>query len=249
MEFTREEARFKNYIIERLFTSNSFWRDNQFFSCKSEHIKIPSQTCSDKSNDTSDIPLGNSGVKRINHCNNNLIDEPIENFICSDLDITDKPKESLSDNIIINNDFNCDAHIVENTGDSNGNRNDDSNENIDLSYCFRPTNINETFRIQATSNTSTNNNGNLDSKLKDVNNSILQLEDLIDEARKFLHNFQNNVNVALNPEPTAFNLDVANYLKNQGNSQNHPWKKGTTLIIGDSILSGLEHSLVQILVI
>ena len=146
----------------------------------------------------------------------------------------------MSDNIIVNNEFNCDAHIVENTDDSNGNRNDDSNENIDLSYCFRPTNINETFRIQVTSNTSTNNNENLDSKLKDVNNSILQLEDLIDEALKFLHNFQNNVNVALNPEPTAFNLDVANYLKNQGNSQNHPWKKGTTLIIGDSILSGLR---------
>ena len=37
-----------------------------------------------------------------------------------------------------------------------------------------------------------------------------------------------------------FNLDVANYLKNQDNSQNHPWKKGTILIIGDLILSGLR---------
>ena len=73
-----------------------------------------------------------------------------------------------------------------------------------------------------------------------MNNSILQLKDLIDQAQKYLHNFQNNVNVALNPEPTDFNLDVANYLKNQDNSQNHPWKKGTTLIIGDSILSGLR---------
>ena len=172
MEFMREEARFKNYIIERLFTSNSFLLNNQFFSCKSEKIKIPSQSCSDKSNDTSDIPLGKSGVKRINHCNNNLFDEPIENFISSYLDIADKPKVSLSDNIIISNDFNCDTHIVENTDDSNGNRNDDSKENINLSNCFRPTNIIETFRIQATSNTSTNNNRNLDSKLNDVNNSI-----------------------------------------------------------------------------
>ena len=130
MEFMREDAKFKNYIIERLFITNSFLRDNQFFSCKSEHIKIPSQSCSDKSNDTRDIPLGNSAVKRINHCNNNLIDEPIENFICSDLDIIYEPKESLSDNIIVNNEFNCDAHIVENTDDSNGNSNDDSNENV-----------------------------------------------------------------------------------------------------------------------
>ena len=83
-------------------------------------------------NNDADIPLGNSGVKRINHCNNNLIDEPIENFICSDLDVIEKPKGSLSDNIIVNNEFNCDAHIVENTDDSNGNRNDDSNENITL---------------------------------------------------------------------------------------------------------------------
>ena len=35
----------------------------------------------------------------------------------------------------------------------------------------------------------------------DVNSSILQLKDLIDQAQKFLHNFQSNVNVALNPEP------------------------------------------------
>ena len=80
---------------------------------------------SEQSNDA-DIPLGNTSVKRINHCNNNLIDEPI----CNDLDVIDKPKESLSDNIIVNNEFNCDAHIVENTDDSNGNRNDDSNENV-----------------------------------------------------------------------------------------------------------------------
>ena len=156
-------------------------------------------------NNDADIPLGNSGVKRINHCNNNLIDEPIENFICSDLDVIEKHEESLSDNIIVNNEFNCDVHIVENTDDSNGNSNDDSNENITLSNYFRPTNINQTFRIEATSNTSKNNNGNLDSKLNDVNYSILQLKDLIDQAHKYLYNFQNNVNVALNPGPTDFN--------------------------------------------
>ena len=66
------------------------------------------------------------------------------------------------------------------------------------------------------------------------------MEHLIDQAQKYLHNFQNNVNVALNPEPTDLNSDVANYLKNQGNTQNYPWKKGTTIIIGDSILSGLR---------
>ena len=88
-------------------------------------------------------------------------------------------------------------------------------------------------------NSSTNNNGNLDSKLNDVNNSILQLKDLIDQAQKYLHNFQNNINVTMNPEPTDLNLDVVNYLNNQDNSQNHPWKKGTTRIIGNSILSGL----------
>ena len=214
-------------------------RDNQFFSCKSEHVKVPSQNCSEKSNDTSDIPLGNSGLNRINHCNNNLIDEPIENFICSDLDIIDEPKESLSDNIIVNNEFICDAHIVENTDGSNGNRNDDSKGNIALSNCFRLININETFTIEATPNTSTNNNGNLDSKMNDVN-SILKLKDLIDQTQKLLHNFQNTINVPLNPEPTVFSFDVANYLKNQGNSQSHSWKKGTTLIIGDSILSGIR---------
>ena len=47
-------------------------------------------------NNDADIPLGNSGVKRINYCNNNLIDEPIENFICSDLDVIEKPKEEPS---------------------------------------------------------------------------------------------------------------------------------------------------------
>ena len=164
VEFMREEARFNLRLFqEHLFTTNSFLRDNQFFSCKSEHIKIPSQSYSDKSNDTSDIPLGNSGLNRINHSNNNLTDEPIEKFFYSDLDIIDEPKVSLSDNIIVNNEFNYDAHIVENTDDSNRNRNGDGNGNITLSNCFRPININETFTVEATSNNSAN-NGNLDSK-------------------------------------------------------------------------------------
>ena len=50
-------------------------------------------------------------------------------------------------------------------------------------------------------------------------------KNLIDQAQELLHNLQNNVNVALNPEPTVFDLDVANYLKSQDNSQNHSWKK------------------------
>ena len=232
-------AKFKNCIVGRLFITNSLLHDNQI-SCKSEHIKISSQSCSDNWNDTSVIPLGNSDVKRTNHCNNNLIDESIENFICNDIDIIDKPKERLSDNIIVSNKFNCDAHIAENADGSNWSSNDDSNENVTLSNCSRPTKINETFRIGATSNTSTNNNGYLDSKLNDVNNSISQCKYLIDQAQKFPQNFQNNVNVALNPEPTVFNLDVANYLKIQDNSQNHPRKKGETLIISDSILSGFR---------
>ena len=180
----REEARFKNFIIESLFTTNSFLRDNKFFLCKSEHFKFPTQCCSDKPNDTSDIPLDNNGINRINQCNNSLIDELIKNFVCSDLDIIVEPKESLSDTTIANNKCNCDAHIVENNDDNNRNRNDDSNENITLSNCFRPININETVTIEATSNTSTNNNENLDSKMKDVGNRILQLKDLIDQAQK-----------------------------------------------------------------
>ena len=87
----------------------------------------------------------------------------------------------MSDNIITNNKFNYDADIVENPDDSNGNRNDDSNGSMTLSNCFRPININETLTIEATSNTSTNNNGNLDLKMNDVNNSILQLKDFIDQ--------------------------------------------------------------------
>ena len=41
VEFRREEAKFKNFIIESLFNTNSFLRDNQLFSCKSEDIEIP----------------------------------------------------------------------------------------------------------------------------------------------------------------------------------------------------------------
>ena len=73
----------------------------------------------------------------------------------------------------------------------------------------------------------------MDSKINDVDNSIFQLKDLIDQAQKLLHNYQNKVNVALNPEPAVFNLDGSNYLNNQGNSQNNSWKKGRNLIIDD----------------
>ena len=82
-----------------------------------------------------------------------------------------------------------------------------------MSNCFRPTNINETFRIEATSNISTKNNGNFNSKLNDVNNSILQLKDLTDHAQEFLYNFQNSVNAALNPEPTTFQLGCCKLFK------------------------------------
>ena len=75
------------------------------------------------------------------------------------------------------------------------------------------------------------------SKINDVSNSIAQLKDLIDQAPNLLNNFQSNVNVALNPESTDFDLDVENYLENQDTSQNHSWRKGTLL---DSILSGLR---------
>ena len=43
----------------------------------------------------------------------------------------------------------------------------------------------------------------------------------MDQAQNLLHNFQNNMYVALNPETTVFNLNVANYFENQGSSQNH----------------------------
>ena len=99
-----------------------------------------------------------------------------KDIISSDVAITDKPKEGLSDNMIVNNEFNCGAHIVEHTDDSNGNRNDGSNENINLSNCFKPISINERFKFKVTSNTSAN-NVNLDSKINDVNNSVFQLKD------------------------------------------------------------------------
>ena len=86
---------------------------------------------------------------------------------------------------------------------------------------FRPTNINETFAIELTSDTSTNNNESVNSKMSSVSKSIFQLKYLIDQAQNLLHNFQNNMYVALNPETTGFNLNVAKYFENQGSSQNH----------------------------
>ena len=73
----------------------------------------------------------------------------------SHLDLIDKSQEIFSDNIIVNKEFKCESQIVDNTDDSNGNRNDDSHRNITLSDCFRPININEMFTIETTSNTST----------------------------------------------------------------------------------------------
>ena len=146
-----------------------------------------------KACNTSDLPLGNSGLNRISHWNNNLIDESSGNIFCSHLDITDELKESLSDNIIVNSEFNCNAHIFEYTDDSNGNRNDNSNENMTLSNYFKPININETFTIEVISKTSRKNTS-LDSKINDVNSSIFKLKDPIDQVQKLPHNFQNNVN-------------------------------------------------------
>ena len=66
--------------------------------------------------------MDDSGLSGINECSNSLIDEPIENFICSDLDINVEPKEGLSDNTIANNKFDCDTDIIENTDGTNGSK-------------------------------------------------------------------------------------------------------------------------------
>ena len=55
-----------------------------------------------------------------------------------------------------------------------------------------------------------NNNANFDWKINNVSNNFVQLKYLIDQAQKLLNNFQNDANVALNPEPTCFNLDTEN---------------------------------------
>ena len=48
--------------------------------------------------------------------------------------IINEPKEICSDNIIVNNESDCEAHIVQNTNDNSG--------NITLSNRFRSSNIN-----------------------------------------------------------------------------------------------------------
>ena len=40
MGFIQEETKFKNYIIERLFTTNSFLHDNQFFLVNLSTLKF-----------------------------------------------------------------------------------------------------------------------------------------------------------------------------------------------------------------
>ena len=132
----------------------------------------------------------------------------------------------------------CDAHIVENIDDRNGNTSDDSNRNITLSNCFWL--INETFKIEATSSISTNNSTNLDSKINDVNNSIFQLKDLINQTQKLLHNVNKKGKCSTEPKPTSFNLDVENCSKIKDDSQDHSWKKGTTIVVGHSVLSGFK---------
>ena len=111
--------------------------------------------------------------------------------------ISKEPNQNLSDNIIVNTEFNNDVHIAENTDDVNG--------NIALSTSFTSTNINDkTFKIETTFNSFGNNNTNLEAKIDDIKNTIAQLKDHIDQAQKLQHKFQSNVNQSLNPQSTGF---------------------------------------------
>ena len=87
--------------------------------------------------------------------------------------ISKEPNQNLSDNIIVNTEFNNDVHIAENTDDVNG--------NIALSTSFTSTNINDkTFKIETTFNSFGNNNTNLEAKIDDINDTIAQLKEHID---------------------------------------------------------------------
>ena len=112
MRFMHQLTRYKNYILEYLFTCNFIVWQLTFSFYISTYLKFLLSYI-DSSIDTGEILLSNSSRNRNNHSNNNLINELIEDIICRELKVIDERKENWSDKIIVNNNFKSNFHIID----------------------------------------------------------------------------------------------------------------------------------------
>ena len=86
-----------------------------------------------------------------------------------------------------------------------------------------------------------NNNGSEQSNDADIDFAIIQMKELIENLKTLQATYQDvfNISDTLSSKDTENKCDV---LLELNNNTVPAWKKGTTLIVSDSVLSGLKES-------
>ena len=226
VEFLRDEIKIKNNIIERLLTLKSVLHDNQLSSYNSQQIKKINKKFVDKNVDTDDIPVDYEPVTQ----NKNM--DIIIKELNKSLSGIDKSHEAIN-NIVVKYPI---TNPVESFYETSENKK------------FDAANLSQIIDFSISSVHSDKNHADIKSGSEIIldqtdktpfdevaDNAINQLKVLMKNTKHLQSKHKELFATSKNEDPITILSDLPE--PRMTNKQN-TWKKGTTLIMGDSILSG-----------
>ena len=230
VEFLRDEIKIKNNIIERLLTLKSVLHDNRLSSNNSQQIKKINKKFVDKNVDTDDIPADYQPVKQNNNKNIDIIIKELNKSLSG----IDESNEAIN-NIFVKYPI---INPVESFYEISENKKFDAanlSQNIDFS-------ISRAHSDKSHADIKSGSEINLDQTDKTpfdevADNVINQLKVLIENAKHLQSKHKELFATSKNEDPITILSDLS---EPRMTNKQHTWKKGTTLIMGDSILSGLR---------
>ena len=229
VEFLRDEIKIKNNIIERLLTLKSVLHDNQFSSYNSQQINKINKKFVDKNVDTDDIPVDYQPVTQ-NNKNMDIIIKELNKSLSG----IDESNEAIN-NIVVKYPI---INPVESIYEIGENKKFDAanlSQNIDFS-------IGSAHSDKSHADIKSRSDINLDQTDKTpfdevADNAINQLKVLIENTKHLQSKHKELFATSKNEDPITILSDLS---EPRMSNKQHTWKKGTTLIMGDSILSGLR---------
>ena len=226
--FLRDEIKIKNNIIERLLTLKSVLHDNLLSSYNSQQIKKINKNFVDKNVDTDDIPVDYQPVAQ----NKNM--DIILKELNKSLSDIDESNEAIN-NIVVKYPI---INPVERFYETNENKKFEAanlSQNIDFSSS-------SAHSDKSHADIKSGSEINLDQTDKIpfdevADNAINQLKVLIENTKHLQSKHKELFATSKNEDCITILSDLS---EPRMTNKQHTWKKGTTLIMGDSIFSGLR---------
>ena len=229
VEFLRDEIKIKNNIIERLLTLKSVLHDNQLSSDNSQQIQKVNKKFVDKNIDTDDIPVDYQPVTQ-NHKNMDIIIKELNKSL-SDIDDSNEAINNIVVKYPIINPVERFYEISEKKKFDAAN----ISQNIDFS-------ISSAHSDKSHADIKSGSEINLYQTDKTpfdevADNAINQLKVVIENTKHLQSKHKELFPTSKNEDPISI---LSNLSEPRMTNKQQTWKKGTTLIMGDSIWSGLR---------